>query len=408
MSQHTLRVTALLAFVIAASFLTAADPPPPEVAKLLSQLKATKAATRLKAVTDLGNLKEKAIDSADVLANVAEGDPDVDVRNAARTSRAAIIVAAFTVKLKDPEDRVRLQAAKELGKLKFRGTGAVEELAKVAENDSDGDVRRAAQKAVETIKDSAEKRKVVQPFFKALQSKKPAERIEAMEQLAKLGEKAQGATFAVVLAMMDGTPAIREAAASCLEKVDPKLHKHVVTMLFDTSETKKAEAEEALGKLGERAEGAVPALKARWSQTLANAGDSSLRLPDYAALIALVSIAPDDPQVANEVLRLLASPYRGGFDGLVAENNRVFAFRLMDRIDVPAAKKVAALSAALSAATTSSLGDQKGQLTAIEQLVKHGAEAKPALPVLMKLKLSNSEEVRKAAGAAVEKISAAK
>ena len=408
MPQRILRVTAFLLFAVATASQATAQPTPPEVTKLVTQLKSTNATSRLKAVTALGNLKEKAAGATDTLALLAEIDPDAEVRGAARNSLAAIQIATLTAKLNDADERVRLEAAKGLGKLRFRGSGATEELAKVARNDAEKDVREAAEKSLKVIKEAVEKRQVVFPFFKGLQSKKPADRVEALDQMGKLGEKAQGGTSLIVYAMMDSTPAVREAAASCLEKVDPKLHKHVVTILYDNDGTKITDAEEALGKLGERAEGAVPALKARWSRTIADAGESTLRFPDYAALIALVSIVPNDAQVSNEVLRLLASPYRGGFDGLVATNNRLFAFRLIDRIDVSDTKKVAALSSALSAATLASPQDDKSQLIAIEKLVNYGADAKPALPTLMKLKLAGNEEVRKAAAKAVETINAAK
>ena len=409
MPQRILQMTAFLLFAVATSTLAAADPPPPEVTKLVGQLKSTNATNRLKAVTALGDLKEKAADATDALATVAQRDPDPGVQNAAWKSLTAIQVATHTAGLKDADGRVRLKAAKELGKLKARGKGAIDELARAAEKDSEDDVRSAAQKSLEVIKEAAQKVDVIAPFIKGVQSKKPAERIEALDQFAKLGEKAQGATAMIVSLMMDNTPAVREAAAACMEKVDPKLHKHVVAILYDNNSTNKTDAEEALAKLGERAEGAVPALKYRWSITVADAGESTLRLPDYTALVALVCIVPDDAQVANEVLRLLASPYRGGFDGLVADNNRLFAFRLIDHLPgVSDAKKVAALSTALSAATLAFPRDDKSQLIAIEKLVKYGAEAKPALPALMKLKLAGNEDVRKAAVKAVETISAAK
>ena len=367
-----LRATALLLFVVVTATLSAADPPPPEVAKLITQLKATKAATRLKAVTDLGGLREKASGATDALAKVADGDPDADVRNAARNSLMTIQVATLAAKLKDGDARVRLQAAKELGRLKVWAWVTSDELAKVAENDPEDDVRSAAQKSLGVIKEATKQFSVVSPYSKGLRSKKPAERIEALDQLAQLGEKAQAATSLIVTMMMDNTPAIREASAACLEKVDPKLHKHVVTILYDKSDANVTSAEEALGKLGERAEGAVPALKYRWSREVADAA-GTLRSPEYAALTALVSIVPCDTQVAHEVFRLVATPHSGGFDKFVAWDNRMCGFLLIDLLDAPAAKKVAALSVALAA-------DEKSQLIAIEKLVKCGVEAKPALP----------------------------
>lgn len=64
----------------------------------------------------------------------------------------------------------------------------------------------------------------------------------------------------------------------------------------------------------------------------------------------------------------------------------------------PRKKKVDALIAALA--------DPNYRIPVIERLAKFGAEAKPALPALMKLKLDSVPQVREAATQAIETIKA--
>ncbi len=167
----------------------------------------------------------------------------------------------------------------------------------------------------------------------------------------------------------------------------------VVTILYDKSEVEIHDSEKALGKLGVRAEGALPALKYRWFTSIA---DPRALEVDYSALEALVAVGPDDPVVINEVLKLVSAPPKDR----LAYNNRSEGLRHLDSIDAPNAKKVAALVAALA--------DPESRLAVVRRLERYGADAKPALPALMGLTLDGDVKVRDAAAKAVEKISAAK
>lgn len=313
-------------------------------------------------------------------------------------------VAKLIAQLKDPNEATRLKAAKELGKLKGAAKPALDALNKLAMDDPDEDVRAIAKKTIVAIKDEPPGKQkdpgkdVVAPMLKKLKSTKYTDRIAALDELTKLGEKAEPATSAIVEAMLDTSPKVREAATNCLEKVAPTLHKHVVAILYDENATTQIVAVKALGKLGPEAKAAVPVLKLHYAKR------GSDQLVADTTLVALVSIAPDDPKVVAEVLRLVSLPPAT----LTGVNNdkallatklaRDTGLQLLDAIEAPVAKKVAAL--------TTALADSQHRVVVIERLAKFGSSAKTALPLLKKLKLDPDMKVRDAATKAIETISA--
>ncbi len=86
----------------------------------------------------------------------------------------------------------------------------------------------------------------------AAQLKDPNEavRLNAVKELEKLKEKARPVSSAIVEATMDSATGVREAAAGCLEKVDPKIYKQVVAVLYDINSKAKHEAIRELAALG--------------------------------------------------------------------------------------------------------------------------------------------------------------
>lgn len=326
-------------------------------------------------------------------------------------------VAKLIAQLKDPNEAIRLKAAKELGKLKEKAQSATEALAKVAAGDPDEDVRAVAKKALAAIRESiaeADKemdKELVAPMLKGLKSKKATERTSALEELARMGEKARPATSAIVEAMVDSTPAVREAAAGCLEKVDPTIHKQVVSILYDDTLAKQKEAIAQLAALGARAKGAVPILKYRYGNPIKIPFTTGRGVPtiDYAlyeALEALVKIAPDDALTVGEVLRLVSQPVPvfpvrnapAQAAQRAAEQGRATGLRLIGAVEATKAKKVTALVAALE--------DPANRVAAIGLLGNFGPDAKPALPALMRLKLDGVAAVREAATRAIDVIQA--
>jgi HEAT repeat protein len=310
-------------------------------------------------------------------------------------------VAGLIAKLADPDEGVRFKAAKDLGKLKEQAKDALDALKKISERDADEDVRNAAKKSVEAIQEalaSTEKDKdaaIIQPLLKKLKSTKSAERIEALDELAKMGSKAVAASSSVTDLVVSGTSTVRDAALQCLEKIDPKCHPHIVTMLYDNTAHKRRDAMVALQDLGAKATGAVPALKSYYQSSVTTTR-SIYDLPDYFALQALASIVPNDPAIINEVLLIVSRPItaRSQYD----TTSRGVGIALLDKVAIKNDKKVAALIPALD--------DPRYRLIVVNRLGKLGADAKPALPALAKLKTDPNSEVRQAAARAIEDIKA--
>jgi HEAT repeat protein len=302
-------------------------------------------------------------------------------------------VAKLVVQLKDPNEGVRLKAAKDLGKLKAEAKTAVEALAKVAADDPDEDVRGVAKRSLAAIREAVgevekdKDKEVVAPLLKALKSKKAAERVSALEQLTQLGERARSATAAISEAMLDPVESVRDKATVCLEKVDPKLHKLVVAVIYDQN---PSDSLVQLGNMGARAKGSIPVLKWRYANPTRN------RIW-YEALAALVEIVPEDTSVAAEVLKLVSlPPDTGPFSPTVRA--REVGLSLLSKVEAPKAKKVGALTAALA--------EPSVRVDVIGRLAKFGPDAKPALPALMKLKTDSNAAVREAATKAVDAITA--
>lgn len=101
-------VIAGLVLALSACTISADDPIPDDVAKLIAQLKDRDETVRLKAAKELGKLKARAKPALEALGKVAESDPDEDVRSVAKNSRTAIRDAVET----DPVAQ-KLAAAKE-------------------------------------------------------------------------------------------------------------------------------------------------------------------------------------------------------------------------------------------------------------------------------------------------------
>lgn len=311
-------------------------------------------------------------------------------------------VAKLISQLKNPDASVRLKAAKDLGKLKEKAKAAITPL-RDALKDEDEDVRAVAKNALAAISEAPEVEKdkdadIVAPFVEKLKSKKESEKIEALVALGSLGEKGLAGSGAIAEMLLDPTPSVREAAASSLEKVDKTIYKHVITMLYDNNGNNKAAAVDALNNLGSRAKGALPILKYIYSSSLAAIPANQnprlrKKIPDYRSFLALVAIAPADPFVVDEVLRLVSQPGQA-IVGL--EDSRAYGLASIDKITANDAKKVKALTAGLV--------DPRHRVLIIQRLAKFAGEAKPALPLLTKLKLDSDAAVRDAATKAIETI----
>jgi HEAT repeat protein len=92
-------------------------------------------------------------------------------------------------------------------------------------------------------------------------------RCRAAEELGRLGKVARPATRALCKAATSPDSSVRGAALEALEKVQPALHKPVVTLLVDEDRIKQHQALDTLGKMDGEARPAAPAVLAnikRW------------------------------------------------------------------------------------------------------------------------------------------------
>lgn len=148
-------------------------------------------------------------------------------------------------------------------------------------------------------KDTKEPSDAVKVLVKKLQSKNPADRIKAANDLEKLGGEAKPALFELVATYTDTNPPVRFAARDALEKVDPKflgLIKPLVEPKSDDGDQLNANRRRALITQLSRLEGeeARPALP-----VLFYFATKPGVLTEMAIFTMIAKMAPDDPYVFN-------------------------------------------------------------------------------------------------------------
>jgi HEAT repeat protein len=306
-------------------------------------------------------------------------------------------VEVLVKQLKDKDETVRLKAAKELGRMKAKAAEALPALTKALQ-DEDEDVRAVAKRAIAAIKEAVGEgdieaiRAKLQPYIRDLKSKESKVRISALEQLAEMGTDAKEAGAAIVeYGMMCSSAKVREAAYAAYEKIDPVVHKEVLTLLIDENHMVQLRAAGALAQMGPKGKPAVPALKAFLVQETSKRGrDSSVILSYLAAL------APDDAQVQGIVLGWVGSSPIALAQA--REARRTF-IQMMHSLKIDNKSKYNALMTGLGTATTSF-----DRVLCISEIGKLGSDAKAALPLLQRLKVDPDAEVRKAANLAIDQV----
>ncbi len=262
----------------------------------------------------------------------------------------------------------------------------------MAVNDGDVDVRRAARKAIENLdaavaaRETAKLREALEGPLKQLKAKEAEKRIKALEQIAAFGKKANEiAGEQLIDAMADKVAEVRVAASETLEKVNPKVHPHVFTILHGMN---KHGAISSLAQLGSDAGIAIPLLL--YLNNNPSAG--SLGYQDLFPFIA--KIGPKDKRFAAAVITSVSAPNPRGDNTL--QSRRIAGIAQLPVIEAENAEKVKALVAAMD--------DGFQLLHVVETLEGYGKDAAPALPLLKKLKVSPNDTLRNAAFRAIAKI----
>ncbi len=220
------------------------------------------------------------------------------------------------------------------------------------------------------------------------------ERVQAANQLARIGDKARPAIRAICEAALDPSKTVREACLAALEKIHPPLGKAIITLLVDQDGDEHIRAITALGNMGAEAKGALPVLIAYISTKEAKAG--SYRWDTHIAITfnVLLKIAPDDPDTIN-VLRKFATEPNEYLRGL-----RWQAITALGQIG----KNHSRLRGEIMPVLQGGLTDEQTCLVSLQALEGFGDDAKPAIPAIKKLKFNQNTTIRNAANALLEKL----
>jgi serine/threonine protein kinase len=328
---------------------------------------------------------------------------------------------------KSPEKAFRLEAAEGLAPflthsnplLRRKAAQALAEMGADAEpaapalrgaiKDGDVEVRKNARLALDKIDvavaeaKAAKTRESILATAKDLKAREAAKRIKALEQLAGYGPDANIVGEQLIEALTDKIPAVQTAASDALQKANPKVYPHVVTLLFGND---KVGAVKQLEQLGAEAAITVPLLLYLLDNPPLHRSGMSVVPVDFGDLFATIAkIAPKDKRFATAVLAAVARPIPASDAKMVGAGmfipgtlglRRISAVQQLSVIDADVADKVKSLVAAL--------GDGQAMKQVIEALGGYGKDAAPALPLLKKLKLAPNDAVREAATRAVEKI----
>ncbi|MCS6864261.1 MAG: hypothetical protein RMJ56_02905 [Gemmataceae bacterium] len=237
----------------------------------------------------------------------------------------------------------------------------------------------------------------IDKLIKALRDKsvEVSSKLRALKLLREKGETAADAATAICDAMLDRSLQVAKAALETLEKVRPDLYTHVSVLVLDQDYGKRLKAIRELGLLGERALPVTNLLLARLRSELAKDDYSQFASAYFSALR---QIKPDSEETIKLYKTIASSTsYRDGYYG---KSPRLEAIEFL----VEWAGEETSRRKQLLPLLKSALNDRRCVIPCIRIIGDYGDLAKDFIPILKKFKFSSDEEVRKAAGEALDKL----
>ncbi len=228
----------------------------------------------------------------------------------------------------------------------------------------------------------------------------PRTRLDAANKLRELGPLAESVAKDLCDALADTSPGVVAAVIQAIEQVRPDLYQPLTRLAVDHDPDKHLRAAKELGLMGKQAEWCVGILLTRLRAELSRGpipsgerGAGQLRPMQVVLFEAVRGINPDDPATIA-YYKALAAP-TAQFDP--AKYQSLDFLHKWAGSDEPKRRQVLPLAlAALRNAHCLGL--------AVHIVGDYGTLAKDAAPNLRRLKLSGSEETRKSAAVALDKV----
>ena len=244
----------------------------------------------------------------------------------------------------------------------------------------------------------------VQALIKDLQRGSASKKIEAAQKLGELGDEAKSAAPALCKAMLDPAENVMQAASEALEKVQPDLQKSVITLLKDKTLQNQSKA---LTDLAALKDGGSAAPVVAWfaQHNLASRHGNRQIVP--AAITCLGTLSSGDASTLRALSRYSVDSNQGAPD-VAIRRAAVEALGKIGAAHEDSVKQVVPILL-IAAETSRARGALPGALTpiriaALEALGGLGSSAKGAAPMLRRLKLDPDATVRDAATKALAKI----
>lgn len=245
--------------------------------------------------------------------------------------------------------------------------------------------------------------------MRVLKDSSGPERITALQDIAKLGQAGKPAAKLVGDACFDPSAKVRTAAMDALEKIWPEMYEAGVALLRDNEDRfskseKREKACQMIAGLTENADVGIPFLLAHLKAHLEKDNDFfGVNSALSANVEALNKLAPENKTYHKTLIVAVTSPG-------IKPRHRCLAITTLGDLgqEHPALRRQFLPTLKQGLVIGQLQRDQSAgpaiQVAAIDAMGKFGKDARIQLSLLKKLKQDRSDQVRKAAAAAIESI----